>query len=60
MNRIQFIGNTLFVPFFLISVGMLIDPLVLIREPKSLVVAAVMIVMFGGAVDTFAVCFICS
>ena len=43
MNRIQFIGNTLFVPFFLISVGMLIDPLILIREPKSLVVAAVMI-----------------
>ena len=44
MNRIQFIGNTLFVPFFLISVGMLIDPLVLIREPQSLVIAAVMIV----------------
>ncbi len=43
MNRIQFIGNTLFVPFFLISVGMLIDPMVLIREPKSLVIAAVMI-----------------
>ena len=44
MNRIQFIGNTLFVPFFLISVGMLIDPMVLIREPKSLIIAAVMIV----------------
>ena len=44
MNRIQFIGNTLFVPFFLISVGMLIDPMILIREPKSLVIAAVMIV----------------
>jgi Kef-type K+ transport system membrane component KefB/nucleotide-binding universal stress UspA family protein len=43
MNRIQFIGNTLFVPFFLISVGMLIDPLILIKEPKSIVVAAVMI-----------------
>ena len=43
MNRIQFIGNTLFVPFFLISVGMLIDPLILIREPKSLLIAAVMI-----------------
>lgn len=43
MNRIQFIGNTLFVPFFLISVGMLIDPLILIRQPKSLVVAVVMI-----------------
>ena len=43
MNRIQFIGNTLFVPFFLISVGMLIDPLILIREPKSLLISAVMI-----------------
>ncbi|BAU66412.1 sodium/hydrogen exchanger [Stanieria sp. NIES-3757] len=43
MNRIQFIGNTLFVPFFLISVGMLIDPLILIREPKSILVAGVMI-----------------
>jgi Kef-type K+ transport system membrane component KefB/nucleotide-binding universal stress UspA family protein len=44
MNRIQFIGNTLFVPFFLISVGMLVDPLILIREPQSLVFAVVMIV----------------
>lgn len=44
MNRIQFIGNTLFVPFFLISVGMLIDPLILIREPQSLAIAGVMIV----------------
>lgn len=43
MNRIQFIGNTLFVPFFLISVGMLVDPLILFKEPKSLVVAAVII-----------------
>lgn len=44
MNRIQFIGNTLFVPIFLISVGMLIDPLILIREPKSITIAIVMIV----------------
>lgn len=43
MNRIQFIGNTLFVPFFLISVGMLVDPLILIKEPRSLVVAVVII-----------------
>ncbi len=43
MNRIQFIGNTLFVPFFLISVGMLVDPLVLVRDPQSLLVAGVMI-----------------
>lgn len=43
MNRIQFIGNTLFVPFFLISVGMLVNPLILFQEPRSLVVAAVMV-----------------
>lgn len=43
MNRIQFIGNTLFIPFFLISVGMLIDPMILIRQPQSLLVAGVMI-----------------
>jgi Kef-type K+ transport system membrane component KefB/nucleotide-binding universal stress UspA family protein len=43
MNRIQFIGNTLFIPFFLISVGMLIDPLILIREPRSIMIAGVMI-----------------
>lgn len=47
MNRIQFIGNTLFIPFFLISVGMLIDPLILIKEPKSLLIAVVMIVAEG-------------
>jgi len=45
MNRIQFIGNTLFVPFFLISVGMLIDPLILIKQPKSLLVATIIIVV---------------
>lgn len=43
MNRIQFIGNTLFVPFFLISVGMLVNPLILIQEPRSLLVSAVMV-----------------
>ena len=43
MNRLQFIGNTLFIPFFLISVGMLVDPLILFKEPKSLVVAGIII-----------------
>lgn len=43
MNRIQFIGNNLFVPFFLISVGMLIDPMILVKDRRSLLVAAVMI-----------------
>ncbi len=43
MNRIQFIGNTLFVPFFLVSVGMLVNPLVLIQDVRSLLISAVMI-----------------
>jgi Kef-type K+ transport system membrane component KefB/nucleotide-binding universal stress UspA family protein len=43
MNRIQFIGNTLFVPFFLISVGMLVNPLILLQEPRSLLVSGVMV-----------------
>jgi Kef-type K+ transport system membrane component KefB/nucleotide-binding universal stress UspA family protein len=44
MNRIQFIGNTLFVPFFLISVGMLVNPMILVKDPRGILVAAVMIV----------------
>ncbi len=43
MNRIRFIGNTLFVPFFLISVGMLINPGILLGEPRTLLVGGVMI-----------------
>ncbi|HLO83443.1 MAG TPA: cation:proton antiporter [Nostocaceae cyanobacterium] len=43
MNRLQFIGNTLFVPFFLISVGMLVNPRILVQDPRSLLVSAVMV-----------------
>lgn len=39
MNRIEFVGNSLFIPFFLISVGMLIDVRVLINGPQALIVA---------------------
>jgi Kef-type K+ transport system membrane component KefB len=45
MNRIQFIGNTLFVPLFLISVGMLVNPSTLIQEPRSLLVSGVMVIV---------------
>jgi Kef-type K+ transport system membrane component KefB/mannitol/fructose-specific phosphotransferase system IIA component (Ntr-type) len=31
MNRVQFVGNALFIPFFLISVGMLVDVAVLVQ-----------------------------
>ncbi|MGK2863161.1 MAG: cation:proton antiporter, partial [Chitinophagaceae bacterium] len=39
MNRIEFIGNSLFIPFFLISVGMLIDVSVIFGGPMALIVA---------------------
>lgn len=39
MNRIEFVGNSLFIPFFLISVGMLIDVSVLTNGPQALIVA---------------------
>lgn len=31
MNRIEFVGNAIFIPFFLIGVGMLIDYRVFLR-----------------------------
>ena len=40
MNRIEFIGNALFIPFFLIKVGMLVDPAVIFEGPQALLVAA--------------------
>ena len=42
MNRIEFIGNALFIPFFLISVGMLVDLSVLFRDPAAWITAAVL------------------
>jgi Kef-type K+ transport system membrane component KefB/mannitol/fructose-specific phosphotransferase system IIA component (Ntr-type)/nucleotide-binding universal stress UspA family protein len=35
MNRLSFVGNTLFIPFFLIFVGMLVDPRVLVSSPRG-------------------------
>ena len=39
MNRIEFIGNALFIPFFLISVGMIVDIRVLLTGPTAWIVA---------------------
>ncbi|WP_418283734.1 cation:proton antiporter [Halorubrum sp. DTA46] len=43
MNRIEFVGNALFIPFFLLYVGMLVDPGVLIDGFRTLFVAGVII-----------------
>ncbi|WP_268223604.1 cation:proton antiporter [Sinomicrobium oceani] len=45
MNRIEFIGNALFIPFFLISVGMLVDIRVILSGPMALVVAGTLSVV---------------
>ena len=44
MRRIDFVGNAIFIPYFLIGVGMMIDIRVLFNGGNSLVVAAVMVV----------------
>ena len=49
MNRIEFIGNSLFIPFFLISVGMLVDVTVILNGPTAIIIAVVLTVsaIFG-------------
>ncbi|HET8808917.1 MAG TPA: cation:proton antiporter [Flavobacteriaceae bacterium] len=42
MNRIEFIGNSLFIPFFLISVGMLVDISVIFSGASALILAGVL------------------
>jgi len=55
MNRIEFIGNSLFIPFFLISVGMLVDVSVILKGPVALIVAGTLTVvaLFGKWVAAF-------
>lgn len=45
MNRIEFIGNSLFIPFFLISVGMKVDMSVILQGPTALIIAGVLTVV---------------
>lgn len=45
MNHLEFVGNALFIPYFLIGVGMLINLRVIFGHGDALKVAAVMIVM---------------
>ncbi len=45
MNRIEFVGNALFIPFFLISVGMLINFSILFTNLETIFVAVVMTII---------------
>ncbi|MEJ8757548.1 cation:proton antiporter [Pontibacter sp. H259] len=45
MNRIEFVGNNVFIPFFLINVGMIVDLSVLFRGPEALIIAGTIVVV---------------
>ncbi|TRZ42159.1 cation:proton antiporter [Robertkochia solimangrovi] len=45
MNRIDFVGNAIFIPFFLISVGMLIDYQLFYTQYRTLFVGTIMIII---------------
>lgn len=54
MNRVEFVGNAIFIPFFLIGVGMLIDYRAFFTNWDTIKIGAVMIVVatvakFGAA-----------
>lgn len=55
MNRIEFIGNSLFIPFFLVSVGMIVDVRVIMSGPTALIIAGVLTVaaLFGKWLAAF-------
>lgn len=42
MNRIEFVGNALFIPFFLIGVGMLIEFDAFVKDTETIIVAVYM------------------
>ena len=44
MSRLEFVGNALFIPYFLIGVGMIIDFGILVRHPETYWLIAVMVV----------------
>jgi Kef-type K+ transport system membrane component KefB len=49
MNRIEFIGSSLFIPFFLISVGMLVDIGIILKGYNALIIAGTLtiVAVFG-------------
>src|SRR6185295_18502454 len=48
MEEVQFVGSALFIPIFLVSVGVLLEPKVLV-DPKTLFIALVFTVaVLGG------------
>lgn len=49
MNRVEFVGNAIFIPFFLIGVGMLIDYKAFYTDWETIKVAIVMTIVATGS-----------
>lgn len=49
MNRIEFVGNAIFIPFFLIGVGMLIDYRAFFKDWETIKVGAIMVITATAA-----------
>ncbi|WP_347159891.1 cation:proton antiporter [Pontibacter chitinilyticus] len=45
MNRIEFVGNNIFIPFFLINVGMMVDLTKLFTSSSALLIAATIVIL---------------
>jgi Kef-type K+ transport system membrane component KefB len=48
MNRVQFVGNSLFIPFFLLYIGMIVDVELLIKTPSAWLVMIAMLLTNMG------------
>ncbi len=48
MNRLEFVGNALFIPYFLIGVGMLVDLGIIAKHPEMLWTALIMCIIAVG------------
>ncbi|MBO4673594.1 MAG: cation:proton antiporter [Bacteroidaceae bacterium] len=57
MIRIEFIGNAIFIPYFLIGVGMLVNVAPMFREGKAAIVVAIMVV--AGTLSKYLAAYIC-
>lgn len=42
MHQIEFVGNAVFIPFFLVTVGMLVDMGVILKGPRTIILALVL------------------
>jgi Kef-type K+ transport system membrane component KefB len=48
MKKVLFVGNTLFIPFFLISIGMMVNTEVLVNDPESWMIIGVLAMLAIG------------